>query len=368
MELINSSRMPAVYTLGGEPSGRDSLVVVIKGTFAIPEHEGRAVLAEVQQPVVAADTFSGEPGMSAPIRETDLAPAKRRCEILVIGSAHAPGGRPAKRVAVGIRVGGWQKTVAVHGDRHWQSSTAGVRASAAEPFVVMPITYDFAYGGVDRSCEEPDRHVWYARNPVGRGFFASAGSAGVDGSPLPNCEAVDVPVAVPDGGYEPVSLGPVGRNWVQRSRYAGTYDAAWLEEQFPFLPQDFDERYYQSAPEDQQLDTPVQEVAVVMANLTSQGRQSFRLPVFQAPVHVFPKRGGTEVYSAALDTIVFEPDAGCYTMTWRLARPLKRDLFEVAQVVVGRKDATWWRERERTRFPIPLVAVPYDNAASLSPT
>ena len=38
MELVNSTRMVAGFTMGIEPSGRELLVVVVKGTFQIP-HE-----------------------------------------------------------------------------------------------------------------------------------------------------------------------------------------------------------------------------------------------------------------------------------------------------------------------------------------
>ncbi|MCK7582587.1 MAG: hypothetical protein MZV65_48105 [Chromatiales bacterium] len=37
MELINATRMVAGYTMGMEPSGRELLVVVIKGTFRLPK-------------------------------------------------------------------------------------------------------------------------------------------------------------------------------------------------------------------------------------------------------------------------------------------------------------------------------------------
>jgi hypothetical protein len=36
MELVNSTRMVAGYTMGLEPSGRELLVVAVKGTFQIP--------------------------------------------------------------------------------------------------------------------------------------------------------------------------------------------------------------------------------------------------------------------------------------------------------------------------------------------
>ena len=45
-----------------------------------------------------------------------------------------------------------------------------------------------------------------------------------------------------------MAFGPVGRSWQPRIRWAGTYDQKWMDEKFPFLPEDFDERYYQCRP------------------------------------------------------------------------------------------------------------------------
>ncbi|MCG8593616.1 MAG: hypothetical protein MI785_04490 [Kiloniellales bacterium] len=36
MDLLNATGMQAGYTLGVEPSGREHLVVAVKGTFAFP--------------------------------------------------------------------------------------------------------------------------------------------------------------------------------------------------------------------------------------------------------------------------------------------------------------------------------------------
>jgi hypothetical protein len=82
------------------------------------------------------------------------------------------------------------------------------------------------------------------------------------------------------------------------------------------------------------------------------------LPQFEAPIHVFPKKGDREDYTAPLDTIVIEPDLERVTMTWRIARPLKKNMFEIAQVLVGRKGREWWQEREEVRFPIPIIVEP----------
>src|SRR6516162_8015562 len=113
MELINSTRMLAGYTMGLEPSGRELLVVVVKGTFRIPSEQGaRLQLAEEQVPLVTSDVFFGEPGLSAPKYEVDFAPRKPRCDVLVNGSAYAPDGKPTDRVDVRLRIGGWSKSFA----------------------------------------------------------------------------------------------------------------------------------------------------------------------------------------------------------------------------------------------------------------
>jgi len=58
-----------------------------------------------------------------------------------------------------------------------------------------------------------------------------------------------------------------------------------------------------------------------------------------------------------LDTVVLEPDHQRFTLTWRSSRPLRRDIFELAQVFVGRKGREWWAARNAVEFPIPLTVV-----------
>lgn len=288
MELINTTGMCAAYTQGVEPSGREWLVVVVKGTFGIPEQAGLlARLHPEQMPMVTADTFTGEPGFSAPVQEVDFALRKPRCDILLTGSAWAPHGAPAERVLVGARVGAWQKTFAVVGNRHW-GGLSGTRASAPEPFVKMPISYDRAFGGLDARHEDPAEHGAYMRNPVGRGWHRRLEARYVDGTPLPNTEEKDLPVTAPDGKYAPMAFGPVGRGWASRLPFAGTYDQDWIDNVFPFLPADFQDAYYQAAPLDQQLDYPMPgTLDVALANLTRNGQERFKLPCRELPVTFF---------------------------------------------------------------------------------
>ncbi len=115
---------------------------------------------------------------------------------------------------------------------------------------------------------------------------------------------------------------------------------------FPFLPADFDDRYYQAAPEDQWLDEPAGGEEVVLVNLTPEGRTDFRLPANDVPVVFFRKDGSREERRAVLDTVLIEPDLRRVLIAWRASIALRRNVFEVPEAVVGRKSRAWWRARE----------------------
>ena len=345
MELINATGMQAAYTQGVEPSGREWLVVVVKGTFAIPEEQGGVAPLHAQQlPMVMADTFTGEPGRSAPVQEVDFALRKARCDILLTGSAHAPHGQACERVLVGARIGQWQKSFAVVGNRRW-GGISGARASAAEPFVRIPVSYDRAFGGVDAWHEDPAEHGAYMPNPVGRGWHRRMEARYVDGTPLPNTEALNEPVLSPDGRYEPMAFGPLGRGWSSRLPYAGTYDQDWIDNVFPFLPADFQDAYYQAAPLDQQMDHPRGTLDVALANLTPQGQTRFRIACQDMPVNFFHRKGGHVEVMALLDTVAIHSDQGLLTLGWRGAMPLRKNIFEISNVLVGTMSRGWWRAR-----------------------
>lgn len=346
MELVNATTMQAGYTQGLRPDGRELLVVVVKGTFTLPRNGEIATLADEQLPLIEADTFTGEPGLSAPLYESDYAPFKPRCDVILNGSAYAPQGKPATKVPVGIKVGRVAKVLDVIGDRNWKAGIGGIGPGVPLPFSKKAITYDVAFGGVDRFSEDPDQHDAFMPNPCGRGFRKGLTTGPIDGTPMPNTEEPGNPVKSPLGRYRPMSFGPVGRGWDPRYKLAGTYDDAWLENVFPFLPADFDERYFQCAPEDQQTDCLVGGETVTLVNLTPDGRRSFELPRLDMPVHFLLADGGRRDVDARADTLFIEPDNERFAVVWRVHLPLRRNLFEVKQVVAGDKPPAWWRARD----------------------
>jgi hypothetical protein len=342
LKLINATGMAAGYTLGREPSGAERLVVAVKGTFTLPPRGEEPKLAEEQVPLTDADKFTGEPGLSAVTAECDWAPHKPRCDILLNGSAYASGGKPAQRVQVGIKVGAWQKLFMVVGDRNWRGGPVP-RAGAPEPFEVMPISYDRAFGGVDNFHPDPAQHRTYLPNPVGRGYHRLLEPYLVDNAPLPNTEENNAPVTTPNGDYRPMSFGAIGRNFLARYPLAGTYDQNWQDNVFPFLPADFNPAYFQAAPVDQQVDKVVGGEPVILLNLTPDGRRDFHLPMIEVPV-TFSRRDSDRLETTCtIDTVIIEPDAGRFSLVWRTSLPLKRNIFEVVQIVVGQMSRAWRR-------------------------
>jgi hypothetical protein len=346
MNLLNRSGMQAALTTATDPTAQEHVVVVVKGTFLIPDDGGSAVLApkEAQAPLIMADTFTGPPGLSAPVLEADFARHKPFCDVLVNGTAYAPQGRPTERCKVGVKFGSWQKVFDVVGDRVWRGR-AVLGPSMPEPFLTMPVSYDLAYGGMDDT--DAAKPAVYLMNPIGRGYGLARSGERLLGKPVPNMEDPREPIRAPWGNYKPVGLGPVHRSWQPRLGYAGTYDQNWLDNVFPFLPTDFDDRHYQAAPEDQQVQEPAGGEEIVLLNLTPGGRLKFYLPVdIGMPIVFFPRHGESEAKHAVLDTVVISPDVGHVYLIWRCTRLLRRNVFEVDAVLAGRASRAWWRARQ----------------------
>ena len=336
MNFVNDSGLKSGWTLGFERDGRELLVVAVKATYAIPGDPAlEPILAEEQVPLTEADEFTGEPGLSAMLYETDYAHRKPMCDVLLNGSAHAPHGEPSKRVTVGLRVGSMQKSFDVIGHRIWDKALLLIQPTDPQPFLRMPISYDRAYGGVDVDERDPDRRRTYEHNPVGVGYYPLTEGQALIGKPLPNTAESGETAARTNGRYKPMALGPIGRNFKTRYPLAGTYDKAWHENRAPFWPDDFDYAYFQSAPAEQRIPHLRGGEEVVLQNLTPEGTTRFRIPARTMEITFIPHRGRDERVNAACDTLVIEPDENRFTLTWRVAHGLRRNMFELKEVIVG---------------------------------
>ena len=62
------------------------------------------VMDDAPVPLCTGDTYYGDESSSSVFEESDLAPFKPRCDVIVVGRAHAPQGLPASSWQAGIRL------------------------------------------------------------------------------------------------------------------------------------------------------------------------------------------------------------------------------------------------------------------------
>jgi hypothetical protein len=326
----NRTPYKAGKTWTRDKNGVHEWIVCVKGTFDI-KPDGSVVPAEDQLDPLRVCEYSGEPGLSSVRYDADLVAMKPTTDVLLNGTAYAPGGRPSAHFSVSLRAGPVRKTIAVRGNREWVGGPFGQRPSAAEPVVQLPIVYERAYGGYDRTDPDPACQRMDARNPIGRGVAAAVGRR--IGQPLPNFE-------YPTGNLEndgPAGFGVIDSFWSPRRELAGTYDEKWEEHRRPLLAEDWNPRALLSAPADQRPESYFRGGEVFeLINLTPNGELRFVLP----KIHfTFSTRIDTRIeeHRARLVTVIIEPDHLRVIMVWltSLACPTDADYLE--QTVIRQK-------------------------------
>gem|GEM_PF-4352430 len=93
-----------------------------------------------------------------------------------------------------------------------------------------------------------------------------------------------------------------------RASYGGTYDEKWEKTQNPFLPKDFDIKYYQHAPEDQQIKGYLKGGEQVnLKNLHPDGDLTFKLPKLRINCLTVIDKTDIE-HRPNLHTVITNPD------------------------------------------------------------
>jgi hypothetical protein len=348
---LGSKHLIADVAVALDVTGREHLVIVAKSTWSIPA-PGQRPRPLKPEPLVMADEFYGEPGESALRYGSDFARFKPQCDVLFDACAHAPwvdgAPQPVKHMDVAVQVGTMKKQVRVHGPRRWQRILGLTQMGDTEPFTKVPLHYGMAFGGTrwydkgdDKLCEA------LLANPVGLGYAGRHTSIQVHGLSAPQLEAPGKSVSSPNGGYQPQALSPLPANFPERLAHAGTYDEAWEQDLAPFLPEDFDDRFHQLAPLDQQIPYPKGGEPVVLRGLLpNHPVLSFSLPRLAAlDVRVLRTDYSVEPLSAVVDTLYFETEAQRFSAIWRCATPLRRRLQEIDTLALGPVDHNWWQAR-----------------------
>lgn len=290
--------------------GAETWLVVVKGTFDVLA-DGSVGLAAVQPAPARSAVYSGPAGSSSIVCESDFVLDKTTTDVVLNGAAHAPGGKPCPIVDVGLRVSGLTKLLRVFGNRTW--SRAG-EPSSPQAFTVMPLTYERAFGGIDRGSAHPDRD-WYWPNPVGAGFMVARDH--LASATVPNVEYPDELLTAWDDRPRPAGFGCLGPHWQERAGFAGTYGADWLERRQPLLPYDFDMRHFQCVGKDQQTAAFLRGgEPVALLNLTPSGMLRFSLPTVDLAFVTHFADGERREHVPKLHTVIIEPGFPRVALVW----------------------------------------------------
>ena len=323
---------------------RPLLVPVVKATFELSPL-GKLTLADEQAPLEVSGKKWDDSDESSDRYEPEGAFFKPATDVVLVGHAHAQE-RGAREALVALKVGPVQKGVRVVGDRAWVKSMGSIAMTKPAPFERIPLRYERAFGGWDRSLPEEARHSFEPRNPVGTGF-RSSGSRFEEGLRLPNLEDPSQPLKAWGDRPLPACFGFLAPHWQPRAAFAGTYDAAWEKSRKPMLPRDFDRRFLNAAspglvaPGYLQGNEPV-----VIANATPEGRLAFSLPGLAPPrVQVWRKRGSDEVLELHLDTVIIDTDELRLFLIWRGLLVLAREPADVEALRVESPGSERWAPR-----------------------
>ena len=173
--------------------GHQIVSLHFKQTFSF-NARGVCSLADEEEQV---PLFMPRPDPRAPWHvELDVLPTKRSTDVIVHALAYGCGARECE---ASIAVAGRVVVYNVSGDRRCIYTGQGsIRFSDPEPFDVIPICYENAYGGVDETLPIPEpktlmdcfrRHPGaYPRNMEGRGYVVTERREALEGLLLPNVQ------------------------------------------------------------------------------------------------------------------------------------------------------------------------------------
>jgi len=135
----------------------------------------------------------------------------------------------------------------------------------------------------------------------------------------------------------PAGYGAIAPFWQPRVGYAGTFDAAWQKHRAPFLPDDFDPRYFHAAhPELVFPDRLKGGELFTLTNLSPFGKQKFDLPADepQVEIKITDRFETAKVY---LDSVLLEPSAERFSMVWRASAAHGRKITGAESEVAVKK-------------------------------
>lgn len=325
MDLVNSTPLTAnllVSEVKGFPARFG--VVAAKATYRFDATSPFDLVTEDPLPLLPIDV----PTPFGLLPRDDLPRADSAFEVIVLGQAHAPGGKPTTHMSVRLRVGKHQRELLVFGDRKWEGNGASRRIGAATPFTTMPLSWQHAFGGTADILVDKDSPVQVADpvNRLGKGMDPGPQIEGLrhmltppDGYPrcdaprfLPNLEDPVSPIERWEDAPRPVAWSAVPMDLALHTQRAMVPQP----DEDGFLGMEVKPDLLHRASPDWIIPVPAAESPVVLDGLTNDGLTAFRLqPLRVLGDWIVGKETG--VTDLAPQMLVIMPEERRYTVTYR---------------------------------------------------
>jgi hypothetical protein len=314
LQVVNRTPLAATLAIFANPAGIECAYVAVKASYDLSS--GTPLLAKRQTQFLASDVYWGDPTTSSLRAAADITLLKPATDIMVLGRAVAP--QPTHVLDLG--------------NRKWIKRGRSWAISDPQPFDRIPLKWEHAFGGIGRIVEgkAPEHEP---RNPAGAGFVASFDDD-IDGKALPNIEDPAQLIGAPHDRPAPACWSPIAPVWMPRRSYAGTYDETWQAARAPFLPQDFDPRFFNVAAPGLVASGHLRGgEAVQLDGCTAGGGLRFTLPAPRIALQ-WHFDGRDVDAEPRLDTVLIEPDQARMQMVWRAELAVDKRLTRLRDVRV----------------------------------
>jgi hypothetical protein len=344
-----SGARPGNFTVlpGQTPAGEYILSVLLKRSYRFA-HGMTCVRTEKDRKIISGDQHYQDPMNSSVRHESDFVPFKLATDVVLNCQVYAPDGKAVAELVATVMVGEQRKGIYVIGDRlakHRPDATP--LFTDPQPFTVMPVRYEHAYGGVDIYSDRK-MHCIYARNHLGKGFAIANIKEVVEDLPLPNIEDLDdrlQPERLCAGHFMywerqpmPEGLGWFAQHWQPRCLLAGVMPAdkkyeielraayaqlipaeqreMYAQTQLPNM----DFRFFNGASRGLVLPYLKGDELIRTRHLVPEGVMGFQLPGEQPRIGV-DIGSGVQEPPVVLQTVMVHMDEREVDLVWRAALP-----------------------------------------------
>lgn len=252
MQFNNYTPFAAIAFENLDATNKSSVTTVARVKYKLLKDdtsECTLILDPDQEDLFASDVFYGEVGESSVRFESDYVSFKPNSDVIVNAIAYAPQGRESVAWPITVNVYDANDTLVrssslmAKGEKQLTQVGPVWSNPLREKAHHVDVRYERAYGGtVKKESDEGEETILKSNlfNPVGCGLKKFNNSEKYIMSPQ---------ITYLNKAHKniPAGFGCINRAWSSRVPLAGTYDEAWIENQHPLPPHDFDYAYNQAA-------------------------------------------------------------------------------------------------------------------------